>query len=176
MVIYLAVIIKNFYPLPNRSCIVDRDLYVRKFKDHLREGDTFSFNKIDELQWCVESKYCKITFDFDRYGEGGCLIFVSDPNSNTREANFITLRHIRGARNVLSDGGSPENLAEIFDKYFNDILNGDFSIFTERDRLGKVFSLHIMEAIGLNDEDPVKVKFINYDISWLDDLKKRRGL
>ena len=53
---------------------------------------------------------------------------------------MIILRDIRGARDVLPDAGSPENQAEIFNKYFRDILAGDFSILKEQETLGKEIS------------------------------------
>ena len=104
------------------------------------------------------------------------MILVSSPESSAPGANLIILRDIRGARDVLPDAGSPENQAEIFNKYFGDILTGDFSLLKEQERLGKEVSLYLAKALSLDDDDPIKIKVRNYDISWLEDYKKRKGI
>ncbi len=155
---------------------MDRDLYINRFKARLLGGDTFSIKKQNEFEWRVESKDCRIAFVFERY-DGDCfMILVSSPESSAPGANLIILRDIRGARDVLPDAGSPENQAEIFNKYFGDILTGDFSLLKEQERLGKEVSLYLAKALSLDDDDPIKIKVRNYDISWLEDYKKRKGI
>lgn len=154
--------------------IMDNDLVIARFKARLLNGDSFFVNNIDQWESWVETNKCRIKFMFDRYGGGGCMIMVSDPNDNNEDASFIYLRYIRGARDVFPDIGSPENTAEIFNKYFSDVLGGDFSILKEYYNLAKDFPDLLMDALCLDDDDPIKVKTDNWDISFLDDLRKGR--
>ncbi len=155
---------------------MNRDSYISRFKARLLGGDTFSIKKQNEFQWCVESKDCKISFIFERYDEDCFVLLVSNPKSNASGENLILLRHMRGARDVLPDAGSPENLAEIFNKYLSDILAGDLFLLIEAGKIGKEFYLLLMKALSLKDDDPIKIKVRNYDISWLEDYKKWKGI
>lgn len=151
---------------------MNEDLIAARFRARLIGGESFLVKEIDKWERWVESDKCRIKFMFDRYDAAGCMIMVSDPNSSEADASFIYLRYIRGARDVLTDIGSPENTAEVFNKYFADVLRGDFSILEECKKLGNDFSNLLMEALCLDDSDPIKVKADNWDISFRDDLKR----
>ena len=154
---------------------IPMDVRVSRFKARLLNNGIFSIIKNGEFAWSIESNICKIEFIFERFGNGSYMILVSDPRTKEPGANFNILRHIRGARDILADAGSPENFAEIFNKYFSDVLSGDFSVLVEYERLGKAFGVFLIKVLSLDDDDPIKIKMRAWDISWLDDLKKRGG-
>jgi hypothetical protein len=153
---------------------VDRGLYISKFRAHLLHADDFLTKKESEYEWRVESKDCRISFIFERFDEDCFVILVSNPKSNAPGANFFVLRYIRAARDLLPDAGSPENQAEVFNTYFGDILRGDFSILKEQERRGKEYYSYLRQALSLDDNDPIKNKIKNFDITWLDDLMARK--
>lgn len=153
---------------------MDRELHIKRFKDALIGGDRFLIIKVNELEWHVESALLRISFVFDRYGGDSYMVLISDISSKAHGANIGILRHFRGAEDLLPDVKSPENYAEIFNKYFSDVLNGDFSILSEYEHAGKAFALGLMEVLSLPDDDPLKIKAKKFDISWLTDLKERK--
>ena len=70
---------------------MDKCLYVNRFKAHLLGGDTFSIKKDNEFQWRVESRDCRISFVFDRYGEYLPIALVSSPKSTAQGTNVDIL-------------------------------------------------------------------------------------
>ena len=150
------------------------DVRLEKFRARLLNAGQFSIKRSSEFAWSVESDVCKIAFVLERFGEGNYNILVSDPRTDRPSASFFALRFVRGAHDVLPDAGSPENLAEIFNRYFPDVLAGDVSVFSEVEKLGKVFWVLWMEAMNLDDDDPIKIKMNAWDISWLADFKARQ--
>ncbi|MCE3608094.1 hypothetical protein LXA47_31480 [Massilia sp. P8910] len=151
---------------------MNKELLVENFKNRLHGGSRFFLKKISENQWKLESDMCRLSFVFDRHEDDSYMILISDPDSNSVGINSFVLRHLRGARDVLADANSAENQAEIFNRYFADVLKGDFSILSEFEKVKLGFGAFLMKALSLPEGDPIKVKAKEFDISWLEDVKK----
>jgi hypothetical protein len=151
-----------------------RNVRVERFRARLLHGASFAIQKKSDVEWNVESDRCRIGFLFERFGEESYNLLVSDPRRDRPGASFLALRFIRAARDVLPERDSPENLAEVFNTSFADVLGGDFSILAQYDKLGKVFWVALMDAIALDDADPIKVKLAAWDGAWFDEWKARQ--
>lgn len=149
---------------------------VGKFKARLINGGNFYLLQENEFQFSLTSNECRILFVFDRYQEGAPIIFVAKAGSKGEGLHVLLLRHLRGALDQLSDHASPENFAEIFNRYFVDLLTGDFSIESEYLKREDDFFTLLMYVPRLDEDDPIKIKVKLFDISWIADLKIRLGM
>lgn len=144
--------------------------FVNIFKNNLRDQNMFSIQQLTPQQWVLVSEKCIITFVFERFEEGLPLITLSQPDANGVQLHFLLLRHLFGAKDELKDRSSPENLARIFDTYFSALKAGDFSIAVKYQEIEDVFFEMLFDIDFLPDDDPIKIKAKNYDISWMDDM------
>jgi len=146
--------------------------FVRKVLRSLRARRDFKLKKISTGEFDLASSVSRIRFIFERHG-GGLLIYVATPDPADRGMHMLLLRHLVGAREVRRFGTRPQKLAAILNKYFSELLNGDFSIRARYDEVGLNFFSLLMEANRLPDRDPIRVKIKNFDISWMEDFAAR---
>ena len=157
---------------------MDKNAYAVEFKNKLEQSERFTVFQRNEQRFDVESEDCRISFVYDRYADedDGYVYSVSNPKTNDKNMSVNLLRFLRGARDVLSNSDSPENVAAVFNTYFVDVSNGDFSIRDEYDKMRKPFFVLALEIFNMLENDPIKIKWKNYDISWVEDLKERKRL
>jgi hypothetical protein len=153
---------------------MNRQSIVRRFQTVLTGGADFALAKHSDCNFDLKSQKCTITFVFEKH-EIQYSIYVSEPSAPQKDRmKLLLLRYIRGAKEATGESGSPEYYADIFNRYFQDIISGDFSVREEYERLKEPFFTLLVQAKRLPESDPVRKKVENYDISWLDDFQKRQ--
>jgi hypothetical protein len=148
--------------------------FVRKVRRALDSRKKFRIRKISSREFELASSVSRIRFVFERYDEGQVIIFVATPDPADRGMHLLLLRHLVGARDVLKNATRPQKIAAILNKYFADLLGGDFSIRSRYEAVGSQFFSLLMEANRLPENDPIRVKVRNFDISWMDDFEARK--
>jgi len=149
--------------------------YVDRLRSHLDGSERFVVKQGSDLSWNIESSQCRIAVVFDRYEAGDPVVTISAPSSDAQKMSLFLLRHMRHAGQEFSVANSPETLARMLSLRFSDLLSGDFSIQREYAALSRRFFTLSFEVDMLLDTDPVKRKFADFDIAWLEDLLKRKG-
>jgi hypothetical protein len=154
---------------------MDKQEYINRFKLRLNQSERFSVFRRTEGHWEVESENCRISFFYDRREPDAheYVLLISNPRTNERPMSLVLLRFFRGAHDILSDASSPENEAEILNKYFDDLLGGDFSIQDEYEKVRDDFFILLGDVLKMSEDDPIKTKWRNLDISWIRDMKQR---
>ena len=153
--------------------------FVERFKSHLQGGERFALAEIHPAKIRLSSQSSAITFVFERYakedGDGGCIAFISRPDELSDGMHVLVLRYILGIGDAPNpEWGVAENTAELFNRHFQQILDGDFSIQEKYSRAERRnFFVMLMRVQALPDHDPIKIKAKNFDITWMDDLERR---
>ena len=135
-------------------------------------GGTFLVNEVRELEYLVSSPKCAIRVLVQP--RGGAAIDVINPRQMNERYSFLTLRHMRSARNTSNVSASPmDNVAAIFNKYFLDILNGDFNGLVDYRVTEELLNAFLPRMFSLKEDDPIRIKFHSFDGSWMADWKAR---
>ena len=155
---------------------------VSEFKAELRSGSKFRLNEISQGKIALRSRRSDILFLFERYDPSEYVLFILPPGNPkmelTRkpkaELHIYLLRQLLGAKDVLIDANRTKALAAVFNKYFQEIIDGDFSISKVYFEVERKFFSYLMEINSLDHDDPIKIKLRDYNITWMDDWEKRR--
>ena len=155
---------------------MNKENFVERLYSHLQGSERFEVLKTNDLAWEVESDRCRISVIFDRHEESDPVVTVSPAADGAPKMSLFLLRHLRRVGKEFSATNSPEAIARILNLYFTDLLSGDFSIQSEYNAVSKRFFMLGFEVDMLPDTDPIKKKYLNFDIGWLTDLLRRKGL
>ena len=150
-----------------------RESYVREFWHALDARETFEFKTVDKLAFELLSSTSRIRFVWERYVENQKITYIATPDPEDRGMHYLLLRHLVGARDVLSDIRSPKNQAAVCNRYFGNLLSGDFSVRCRYEEVKDRFFTLLMELHKLPESDPIRVKAREFDISWMHDLRAR---
>jgi hypothetical protein len=150
-----------------------REAIVQRFKKHLVGGAAFKLARDGDHYFVLRAQKCIIRFSFER-DEDGCVILVARPGSLDQGMHLYLLRYLFKAKDV-SGFEWPESSAEVMNRYMQPLLAGNFSIAEEYHRVKDRFFVWLLETRRLPENDPVKVKQRDFDISWLSDWAGRRG-
>lgn len=144
---------------------------VTKFREGLNSTDEFKVVEVSELVWKISSQNCVLTFLFERNADV-FNISVEEPNlsQETKPMAMLLLRFLRGAADIDMKGNSPVFFADLMNSHFPDLLEGDFSLREEYERVFDRFYAEILSALFLKEDNPIRIKVENFDISWLDDI------
>jgi hypothetical protein len=115
-----------------------------------------------------------IRIGFDRYENSICGITVypngqsCDPDSGME---FFVLRHLLGARPTHTVTTAYGEIGAVFSQYMSALLMGDFSIRAKYHQYESRILDQMHFVLGLDEMHPIRCKYNNYDLSWLDDLE-----
>jgi hypothetical protein len=144
---------------------------VERFAE-LLQADSFKTRMTQDGKYYAETERCIIEFFVDP--RGGVDITIRDPHSANEAYRVFVLRHMRNARDIPGmNRRSIENMAGVFNCYFSDLLRGDFSKLGEYRTTKALLNSFIPKIISLEEDDLIRVKFKNFDESWLADLKSK---
>lgn len=140
------------------------------FKDCLVNGDDFKVTKSHDHHFKIQSNDCEIDLLFERY-EDGYSIEISEMGSNKEPLNLLLLRFLRGAvESEDVDASHPGRYAKLLNKYFLDLLEGDFSIRKQYDDIYNEFYHKFTDVQCVDDNQPIWIKIKNFDITWMKDF------
>jgi hypothetical protein len=140
----------------------------------LPEHCRFRYVEVHSALYELVGDHCVIRIAFDRYENSICGITVypngqsSDPNSGME---FLVLRHLFGARPTQSGTTSYGEIGAVLSQYMSALLIGDFSISAKYQQYESRILDRMSFVLGLDDMHPIRCKYNNYDLSWLDDLE-----
>ena len=149
---------------------MDQAHFVDTLKDSLRnQGFQFESTKTHDQKWSLCSPVCEIHILFERF-EDGFNIEVCEPDSQQDPMSILLLRFLANAdaTDIEYDDESPEFYGVLFSRYFSDLLNGTFSIRSRYEDAKDAFFDLLFDAQSLPEDDVIKKKISNFDISWME--------
>jgi len=137
----------------------------------------FRFETVSQWHYELRSDKCVVQLKFDRYDPSTCVVLLDAPTAPSKQwtgMSLWVLRHMRGVE-------GPQNssldqfiaIGRILVERFDDLLTGEFSTVSDYPQIEKRILDRMFDADALPVGHPIRARFENYDIRWLDDLEKR---
>lgn len=138
----------------------------------------FVCHKVGGGLYELRTEECVIQLAFERYESSSVSVTLIDPKSDPTHKNGMSLwilRQLRGAAGLSKATPDPfQCMGRILTEKFSDLLTGDFSIRREYDEIEGRILAHVFEVKSLPMQHPIRIRFENQDLRWLQDLEKKK--
>lgn len=146
---------------------MNSEFYIKTVVDSIVGFGPVKVENMSKYKYQINNGFLKIDFLFEKYEEG-VTIMLSDM-SNTANMHLYLLCFLKKIK--LFDLSNAKEFSDLLKRHFKDFLGGDFSIQKDYMKYEKDFFDLLCEIHMMEENNPIKVKFKNFDISWLKDIK-----
>ena len=84
--------------------------------------------------------------------------------------NLLLLCFLRKVEFVDGSDTEGKQLALFLNTNFSDLLNGNFEIRKAYVQVADKFFSRLMHLDGMDENSPAKLKYKNFDLSWMEDV------